>query len=142
MKYVKSCGAVVLNNIESKLYVLLVQQTAGHWTFPKGHMEKNETEIETTLREVKEETNVDIEIIDGFKEKTTYSPFKNTTKDVIFFLAKPKNFDIKNKPGEIEIVEWVGIEEAMVNRITHDSNREVLQKAVNYYIINCWKYNK
>ncbi|SYV90294.1 RNA pyrophosphohydrolase, partial [Metamycoplasma alkalescens] len=106
MKYVKSCGAIVLNNVESKLYVLLVQHTAGHWGFPKGHVEENETEEETAIREVKEETNVDIEILDGFKETINYSPFSNATKDVIYFLARPKNFDLKKQIGEIDVVEW------------------------------------
>ncbi|BAP39655.1 bis(5'-nucleosyl)-tetraphosphatase [Metamycoplasma canadense] len=142
MKYEKSCGAIVLKNIESKLYVLLVQQTAGHWTFPKGHVEKNETEIETALREVKEETNVDIEILEGFREKNVYSPFFNISKEVIFFLGKPINFDLKNRPGEIDVVEWVLVNDALINKITHDANRKILQKAVDFYINNYWKYDK
>ena len=52
----KSCGAIVYNN-EGK--VLIVQHNAGHWDFPKGHVENNETEVETAVREVKEETNID-----------------------------------------------------------------------------------
>ncbi|WP_330463158.1 bis(5'-nucleosyl)-tetraphosphatase [Metamycoplasma gateae] len=140
MKFDKSCGAVVLRNVESKLYVLLVQQTAGHWTFPKGHVENNETEIETALREVKEETNVDIKIIEGFREISKYSPFFNISKEVVFFLAEPINFDIKNQEGEIDVVEWVDIEDALVNKLSHEINREILEKAVNFYINNCWKY--
>ncbi|PZV99885.1 bis(5'-nucleosyl)-tetraphosphatase [Metamycoplasma auris] len=142
MRYVKSCGAVVLHNIESKLYVLLVQQIAGHWIFPKGRVEDSESEEETAIREVKEETNVDIEILPGFKEKVNYSPFFNVTKDVIYFLGKPKNFELKKQIGEIEIVEWVKVDEALKNRITHDQNKEVLEKAINFYINNFWEYDK
>jgi 8-oxo-dGTP pyrophosphatase MutT (NUDIX family) len=37
---------------------------AGHWDFPKGHIEKNENEMAAVLREVKEETGIaNIEII-------------------------------------------------------------------------------
>ena len=54
MKNEKSCGCIIIDNGK----VLLVKQTAGHWGFPKGHVETNETEIETAIRETKEETNL------------------------------------------------------------------------------------
>ena len=53
----KSCGAVIFND-EDK--VLIVKHNAGHWDFPKGHMEAGETETQTAIREVKEETNIDV----------------------------------------------------------------------------------
>ena len=52
----KSCGCIIID----KDRVLLVKHNAGHWDFPKGHMEDGETEIETAIREVKEETNLDV----------------------------------------------------------------------------------
>ena len=58
MKHEKSCGAVIIKNNK----VLVLQQVAGHWGFPKGHVEKGETEVETAIREIKEETNLDVEI--------------------------------------------------------------------------------
>ena len=58
MKYEKSCGCIIIDNRK----VLLVKQTSGDWGFPKGHVENNETEIETAIRETKEETNIDVEI--------------------------------------------------------------------------------
>ncbi|AZZ65423.1 NUDIX domain-containing protein [Metamycoplasma phocicerebrale] len=142
MKHEKSCGVIALKNIESKLYVLLVQQTAGHWGFPKGHVEGNETEHETAIRETKEETNIDVEILEGFREKSTYSPFPGITKDVIFFLAIPKSFDLKKQPGETDVVEWVIAKEALVNKITYDADREILEKAIDYYINHHWEYKK
>ena len=46
MKYEKSCGCIIIK--EGK--VLLVQHNVGHWDFPKGHMEENETEVQTAIR--------------------------------------------------------------------------------------------
>ncbi|MGC7179236.1 NUDIX domain-containing protein [Metamycoplasma hominis] len=43
MKKEKSCGAIIFKEENDNLFVLLVEQTAGHWGFPKGHVEKNET---------------------------------------------------------------------------------------------------
>lgn len=58
MKHEKSCGAVILKEKQ----VLVVQQVSGFYNYTKGHIEKGETEEETAIREVKEETNLDIKI--------------------------------------------------------------------------------
>ena len=55
----KSCGCIIIENQK----VLLIQQLEGFWGFPKGHIEENETDIQTAIREVKEETNLDVKII-------------------------------------------------------------------------------
>ena len=64
MEKEKSCGAIIYNNNKE---VLIVKHNAGHWDFPKGHMEYQEDEFQTAIREVKEETNLDVEL---FKEYT------------------------------------------------------------------------
>ena len=57
MKKEKSCGAVVCRKGENGLEILLIQhKNGGHWAFPKGHVEKKETEEEPALREIKAET--------------------------------------------------------------------------------------
>ena len=58
----RSCGAIVFKEMEGALYVLVIQHGAGHWSFPKGHMEAGESEHETAIREVAEETGIEIEI--------------------------------------------------------------------------------
>lgn len=103
----KSCGAVVIN---SEKEILLVRSIKGYYGFPKGHVEKNETEIETAQREVKEETNIDIEIISSKKFILTYKMDNNIEKDVILFLAKPINYNLKPQDGEISDVRWVAID--------------------------------
>ena len=103
----KSCGAVVIND---KKEILLVRSIKGYYGFPKGHVEKNETEIETAQREVKEETNIDIEIISSKKFILTYKMDNNIEKDVILFLAKPINYNLKPQDGEISDVRWVAID--------------------------------
>ena len=60
MKKEKSCGAVIYKYENSKLYILLLKHNQGHWSFSKGHIENEETEKETALREIKEETNLDV----------------------------------------------------------------------------------
>ena len=43
MKKEKSCGAIVYRKQEGVIQFLLIHQTLGHWTFPKGHVEDGET---------------------------------------------------------------------------------------------------
>lgn len=38
---------------------LVLKQTDGHWSFPKGHKEEGETNKTAALRELKEETGID-----------------------------------------------------------------------------------
>lgn len=42
------------------LKYLLVREKNGFWGFPKGHMERGETEQETAGREIKEETALEM----------------------------------------------------------------------------------
>ena len=69
---------------------MIKHKNGGHWAFPKGHVEKKETEPETALREIKEETGLKVELDTGFREMVTYSPKPNVMKDVIYFAAKAK----------------------------------------------------
>lgn len=117
----KSCGCIILH--EEK--VLIIKQNNGDWGFPKGHMEENETEIETARREVKEETNIDVEIISDKKYTMEYYTDKGNLKQVVLFLAYPKNFDLKPQQSEIDIIKWVSIETAL-NLLTFDNSKKAL----------------
>ena len=126
MKKVKSCGCIIIENNK----VLLIQQKKGNWGFPKGRVEKNETECETAIREVKEETNLDVKIEDINKKYIdNYFTKKNESKEVVFFLAKRIGGEIKPQEKEIKNVEWVDLLEA-INRITMESTKILYQKVL------------
>lgn len=129
MKREKSCGCVIINDNK----VLLVKHIVGHWDFPKGHVEKNETEEQTALREVKEETNIDAEIVPGYRYAIQYSPKENVLKDVIFFIAKNTSNDIKPQESEISEIGWFEISKA-IEQITHNDSKEILRKIQKEYI--------
>ena len=63
-----SCGAVVYTRRNGQLLFLLIQSLKGIWGFPKGHMEAGETETQTALREVLEETGVQVRLMPEFRE--------------------------------------------------------------------------
>ncbi|NPB05636.1 MAG: NUDIX hydrolase [Aquificae bacterium] len=82
-----SAGGVV---IKDKREVLLIKNPSGVWTFPKGHIEEGETKEEAALREVKEETNVDAEIVTYLGEISYFFTRGGVRvfKTVYFFLMR------------------------------------------------------
>lgn len=133
MKKEKSCGAVVYKKENKETFILLLKHNAGHWSFPKGHVEEDETEEQTALREIKEETNLDVTIDKGFRRVSTYSPKEGVMKDVIFFIAKLKEdaADEKAQECEIQELDWFSYEDA-INTITYDNDKNILKQAIKY----------
>ena len=129
-KYEKSCGIVVFDDKDK---VLMVQHNKGHWGMPKGHVEENETEFETAIRETLEETNIKASIIDGFREVVTYSPKINTIKDVVFFVGTANNFNIIKQDSEVSEVRFMDIKEAISKLTEYQDIKKVLEKAYKFY---------
>ena len=128
MKKEKSCGCVVFDGDK----VLLIKHNAGHWDLPKGHIEEGETEVETAIREVKEETNVDVEVNENYRYTTEYSPMEDVWKEVVYFIATKKSDNLIPQEEEVQIVEWVELNEA-IKKVTFDNTRDILKRAVEDY---------
>ncbi len=100
----------------------------GYWTFPRGHMKPHETEVITALREIKEETNLNVKIMEGFRETVKYLSDADTEKEVIYFLAIPKSAKIKRQETEIKEISWFKFENA-IDRLTYNTDKEILKNA-------------
>ena len=133
MKKEKSCGAIIYKKENNSLLFLLIQQKAGHFGFPKGHVEKNETEEETALREIKEETNLEVLLDTSFRVVTTYSPAQGVIKDVVFFLATPLNENIIAQVEEVSSILWCDYEKANI-LLTHKDNKKILEQAKEFIL--------
>ena len=130
MLHEKSCGAVVFfKNVQVKY--LLLQYEAGHWDFVKGNVEPNESEADTVLRELKEETGiVATQLVEGFREQIQYfyrRQGETIQKEVVFYL-------IQADTGKVELsfehvgYDWLDYQQAL-ERLTFKNAKEVLQKA-------------
>lgn len=130
----KSCGAIVYRHQRGRVLILLIKHSkGGHWAFPKGHVEFGETEKQTALREIKEETGIDVEIISNFRESIIYNPKKDITKEVVYFLAKAKHTNVKMQQEEISDVKWVDIDKCF-ELLTYDNDIGLLNKVKKYFI--------
>lgn len=129
MKQEKSCGAVVYRREGESTHVLLLKHKyGGHWGFPKGHVECGEQENETALREVREETGLSIELVDGFRETVEYKPKPNIQKQVVYFLGVADTDRVVRQESEISEIRWLPIDDA-IKWIAFDNHRQLLNKA-------------
>ncbi|MFX1266837.1 MAG: NUDIX domain-containing protein [Promethearchaeota archaeon] len=127
LKEEKSVAAIVYYEDE----YLLLKYGLGHWEFVKGHIEPGETETETIMRELKEETGIDsANIVNGFNEVYDYY-FKfrgqKIHKRVSCYLIKSRTKDV-NLSFEHEGFKWLTIDKA-IKQVTYDNAKELLKKA-------------
>ena len=125
----KSCGAVVYKYENGVLKILVEKMKMGHFSIPKGHVEGSETEEQTALREIREETNLNVKLNTSFRYVISYSPYPDCVKDVVFFLAEFCGGEIINQECEVSAISWETVDDAL-NIITHESDREMLKAAV------------
>lgn len=121
----KSCGAVIRRWEGGAWQYLLVQHNAGHWSFPKGHVEAGESEAETARREIREETGLEVELDTSFREVLTYYPKPMVVKDVVFFLARPVGGCERPQEEEISELGWFPFYKAR-ERLTFATDEGVL----------------
>ncbi len=133
MRYEKSCGAVVYTTIGGKRKYVIIESLAGNHGFPKGHTESGETEKETALREIREETGLRPELIEGFRTEDEYPlPRKpNVTKRIVYFLARYEDQRITPLKTELLSARLLSFDEAM--RIFEFENcRRILREAEDF----------
>ena len=127
----KSCGAAVFTKDNGIVNYVIVESNDGVFGFPKGHTEAGESEHETALREIFEETGLKLKIIDGFREENLYTFEKGGAvhaKLAIYFAAEFSHKTPVPQPSEIRSISLCPLEEA-VSKLTFDSSKQILQKA-------------
>lgn len=127
MNIERCCGCIIINNNDKVLLVL--QRKSKCWSFPKGHVENNETEIETALREVKEETGIDVNIEASKRYELTYKINNSTNKNVVNFIARPLNANVKIQEKEILDYKWCDINK-VVETLTYENTKDLFKKVI------------
>ena len=126
----KSCGAVVFRNSLETCYLLL-RYDAGHWDFVKGNVETNESERDTVIRELKEETGIaSAEFVEGFRVRIEYfyrRQGETIRKEVVFFLVEAKTSAVKLSFEHVDYT-WLNYQQA-AEKLTFKNAKDVLQKA-------------
>ena len=118
-----------IKNSEVKYFLLHYQ--AGHWDFVKGNVEPNESEKDTVIRELQEETSiVDAHFVDGFREKIEYFYRRQGAtkhKQVVFFIIETHTEAVKLSFEHVGYT-WLNYQGAM-EKLTFKNAKIVLKKA-------------
>ena len=131
--YESSCGAVVFNEEKGERQFLLIRnRRSAHWGFPKGHIEPGETKEETAIREVLEETGLNIEIFPGFVKNSEYIIQGKIEKSVSIFLGKTTEFDYKLQEEEIEECGWYTYNDAL-RILNYENDKYILTEAAKFF---------
>lgn len=107
----KSCGVLPWReNDGQKEFLIVFEQFSQCWSLPKGHMEAGETEADTALRELREETGLTAQLDLSRCATIEYPISPLARKQVVFFSGQ-----VDGEPvicdQEIESFRWVTVEE-------------------------------
>ena len=135
-----SCGFVLFRQLEEKRYFLLMHYKAGHWDFPKGHIEKEEEEEETARRELEEETGITrVAVLPGFKYEYEYefgtrSSHGGRSKLVTFMLARTDEHEVRVS-HEHKGARWVPYSRG-IHMVTFENAKRMLASAEEFLRAN------
>ncbi len=127
----RSAGAVVFREVGSKGRNYLLLLNAGHWDFPKGNREEGESELQTVLREVGEETGLaKVSILPGFRRVIEYfyrRDGQNIHKQVVYLLASTSEAEVRISK-EHQGYGWFSYHDAL-ERASYDNSKKTLAEA-------------
>jgi 8-oxo-dGTP pyrophosphatase MutT (NUDIX family) len=113
-----SAGGVVVRPSESRAYEVCLVSDGRYWGLPKGNVERAESPEETALREIAEETGLDVDglVLIGSLPPSEYVYRRGGRlifKRVHFFLVRtPAGSQLTPQPEEIAEACWLSFEEA------------------------------
>jgi 8-oxo-dGTP pyrophosphatase MutT (NUDIX family) len=127
----KSCGAIIYLKNGSELLYLLLHYESGHWDFVKGNVETNETEKETVVRELREETGItDANFIGEFREKIEYfyrrRHGETVHKEVFFYLMETRTENVVLSFEHVGSI-WLNYTQA-IEKLTFKNAQALLEK--------------
>ncbi len=128
-----SAGGVIFHSHNGKTHVLLIKDSYGRWSLPKGHIEKGETSEQAALRECAEETGIplgDLKAVEKLGDiKYVYQLHgKKIFKAVSFFLVESKTTALKHQ-WEVQDAQWFSPDEA-AEKIEYANTKEIMKKAL------------
>lgn len=132
----ESFGVIPFRLNKGEIFWLLVLHYEGHWTFPRGHKDEGEEDIDTAKRELYEETGVqDVKIIPTVKLEENFSFEKGGfvyQKQVIYFLGEVDSVGSNTLPQfkkEIPATKWFPTEKA-IEQLTFLGTKKLLLEAM------------
>lgn len=128
-----SSGGVIIKKKGEGVRVLLIKDSYGRWTWPKGHVEKGETPITAATREIAEEVGLtDIRMIDEIAKINYFykREGKLIYKTVYLFLFESTGPEkVTAQLTEIKEARWLKPEDAL-DKVEYKGAKGILKKAI------------
>lgn len=130
-------GAVVFAESEGEFYLAFVHDIFGHWTISKGRVEQGEDIKAGAIREIKEEMNLEIEIVEelGVNEYIANDAKVEggkKKKRVTYFLARSPFTDIRlGSSGGLDDAQWFPLSAVGDLNFYDDSLTKIVIPAIN-----------
>lgn len=122
-------GALVLNDDE-ELFLMRSPKWGGLWIVPGGHIERGETMRECVVREVKEETGLDVTNVRFLGADDGIDPpgFERETHFIYLnFVCRADDEDVELDGDEGIVYHWVRPETALTDWETNESTTRLLE---------------
>ena len=130
----KSCGAIVFTQEQGIVKYLIIRSKEGIYGFPKGHVETGETEIQTVLREILEETGLTVQLHPDFRVEDVYTFHRNQKgieKHVVYFLGEYAAQTPVSQEAEVSSILLMNYDEAM-EMLQFENTKRWLTEAHNF----------
>ncbi len=129
--YEHSCGAVVYCRTGgTERYLLIKNRRSSNWGFPKGHVEEGETPEQTALREIREETGLEVSLDADFRSVSKYRIGKYVEKLVEVFLAEASTEEVTMQSEELDDYIWLDFDSA-VDALGFENDKNIMRRARN-----------
>jgi 8-oxo-dGTP pyrophosphatase MutT (NUDIX family) len=127
----QSAGVILYHRANGKISYLLLHNVSGHWDFPKGKLEKGETQEQAALRELHEEAGLHAQLLPNFKHSLSYF-FKEHDgtlihKTVTFFVGETQETKVVLS-DEHDDFGWFDFKQAL-EQISYKNAKEILAQA-------------
>ncbi|HLH73866.1 MAG TPA: NUDIX hydrolase [Chloroflexota bacterium] len=127
----ESEGGVVYRQRDGEIEVVLVGREAqGSWFLPKGTPLRGESREQTAIREVSEETGLEVRILEPITSISYWfmSGRVRIFKTVYYYLMVPTGGDISRHDPEYDRVAWFPIQQALAV-LTYANDADVVRRA-------------
>lgn len=126
-----SAGGVVYRMRDGRIEIVIcAHHDAGVWALPKGTPRQGERLHETAVREVREETGLDVSILDkiGSIQYWFIEDGVRYFKTVYYYLMKPVGGDLTDHDIEFDEVRWCEISQAL-KMLSYKGDLDVARQA-------------